>query len=110
MDALRKCEADPLVICTVARLYWADRRIEKAREWFERAVKVRARTMVMGGVGGSNSERQHGTAAQQEGCYCAMSGGVKPRHGETWQPIAKDDKNGEKSVKEILELVAAALQ
>ncbi|KAF8488323.1 hypothetical protein F5888DRAFT_1753589 [Russula emetica] len=29
VDALRKCEADPLVICT--------RRIEKAREWFERA-------------------------------------------------------------------------
>jgi hypothetical protein len=26
------------------------------------------------------------------------------------QPIAKDDKNGAKSVKEILELVAAALQ
>ena len=27
-------EADPLVICIVSRLYWADRRIEKAREWF----------------------------------------------------------------------------
>jgi pre-mRNA-processing factor 6 len=32
VDALGKCEADPLVTCTVARLYWADRRIEKACE------------------------------------------------------------------------------
>ena len=45
VDALRKCEAavaDLLVICTVqvevARLYWANRKIEKAHEWFKRAV------------------------------------------------------------------------
>jgi pre-mRNA-processing factor 6 len=40
VDALRKCEADTLAICTVARLYWADRRIEKVHEWFERAVSA----------------------------------------------------------------------
>jgi pre-mRNA-processing factor 6 len=64
VDALRKCEADPLVICTVARLYWADRRIEKAREWFERAVSA--------GPGFGDAwgwllkfERQHRTATQQ---------------------------------------------
>ncbi len=34
----------------------------------------------------------------------------QPHHGETWQPIGKDDKNGRKSAKEIVELVAAALQ
>ena len=51
VDALRKCEADPLMICTVARLYWADRRIEKAREWFERAVSA-GPDLVMRGVGG----------------------------------------------------------
>ncbi|KAI0275882.1 hypothetical protein BGY98DRAFT_935435 [Russula aff. rugulosa BPL654] len=32
-----KREAVPLVICTVARLYWVDRKIEKTHEWFERA-------------------------------------------------------------------------
>ena len=35
--------------------------------------------------------------------------GAEPNHGETGQSIAKDDKNGGKSAKEILELVAAAL-
>ena len=40
VDALRKREADPLVICTVAQLYWTGRKIENAREWFERAVSA----------------------------------------------------------------------
>lgn len=35
---------------------------------------------------------------------------AEPHHGPTWQVIAKDDKNVGKSTKEILELVAAALQ
>jgi pre-mRNA-processing factor 6 len=54
-------------------------------------------------------ERQHGTAGQQEEvivrCHAA-----EPRHGETWQPISKGDKNGGMFAKEIIELVAAALQ
>ena len=39
-DALRKAADDPLIICTVARLFWAERKIEKARQWFERAIKL----------------------------------------------------------------------
>jgi pre-mRNA-processing factor 6 len=40
VDALRKYEADLLVIRIIARLYWADRRIEKTRKWFEQAVSA----------------------------------------------------------------------
>lgn len=39
-DALRKAADDPLIICTVARLFWNERKIEKARQWFERAIKI----------------------------------------------------------------------
>jgi pre-mRNA-processing factor 6 len=56
VDAFRKCEADPLVICTVARLYWADWRIEKAHRWFEHAVSAGLDF----GVGGSNSSANIG--------------------------------------------------
>jgi pre-mRNA-processing factor 6 len=41
-DALKKCQDDvkekSIVVCTIARLFWAERKIEKARQWFERAV------------------------------------------------------------------------
>jgi pre-mRNA-processing factor 6 len=34
----------------------------------------------------------------------------EPRHGETWQRIAKDPKNARKRIEEILKLVAAELE
>ena len=37
MDALRKLKDSPLVVCTVARVLWADRVVERMREWFARA-------------------------------------------------------------------------
>jgi pre-mRNA-processing factor 6 len=40
VDALKKSKDDPIIICTVARLFWAESKIEKAREWFVRAVKI----------------------------------------------------------------------
>jgi pre-mRNA-processing factor 6 len=42
VDALKKSRDDPLIICTVARLFWAERKIEKAREWFGRALAQNA--------------------------------------------------------------------
>lgn len=59
-DALRKAADDPLIISTVARLFWAERKIEKARQWFERAVKINPD---LGDVWGwwLKFERQHGT-------------------------------------------------
>jgi len=106
-DALRKAADDPLVLCTVARLFWAERKIEKARQWFERAV---AANPDLGDTWAwwLKFERQHGTPEHQEEvikkCIAA-----EPHHSQTWQSIAKDMKNTGKSTREILELVANAL-
>jgi pre-mRNA-processing factor 6 len=35
---------------------------------------------------------------------------AEPHHGPVWQAIAKDDKNVGKSMKELLAMVADALQ
>ncbi|CEP02575.1 unnamed protein product (mitochondrion) [Plasmodiophora brassicae] len=37
-DALKKCSFNAHVFIAVARLFWQDRKIKKARNWFERAV------------------------------------------------------------------------
>lgn len=106
-DALRKSADDPLILCTVARLFWTERKIEKARQWFERAIAANPDL-------GDNwawwlkFERQHGVSEQQvevvKKCIAA-----EPHHGMTWQSIAKAMKNVGKSTEDILELVAAAL-
>lgn len=60
VDALKKSADNPVIICTVARLFWADRKIEKARQWFGRAV---ATDMDLGDSWGwwLKFEQQHGT-------------------------------------------------
>lgn len=40
VDAVRKSNDSPLVICAVARLFWTERKIEKARQWFDRGIKA----------------------------------------------------------------------
>lgn len=70
-DALRKAADDPLIMCTVARLFWAERKIEKARSWFQKAVDVdrdfdRSTHRHIGDLWGwwLKFERQHGVAVR----------------------------------------------
>ncbi|KAG6902409.1 hypothetical protein C0995_000335 [Termitomyces sp. Mi166 len=108
VDALKKSKYDPVILCAVARLFWQERKIEKARQWFERAVTTEP------DLGDCwawwlKFERQHGTEEQRENVRdrCAAA---EPHHAPMWQSVAKDDSNRGKNIKEILELVADALQ
>lgn len=42
VDALKKCEHNADVLLAVAKLFWTERKIKKAREWFQRTVKIDA--------------------------------------------------------------------
>ncbi|RDB24257.1 Pre-mRNA-processing factor 6 [Hypsizygus marmoreus] len=108
VDALKKSEDNPIIVCTVARLFWADRRIEKARHWFGRAIALNE------DLGDSwawwlKFEREHGTEEHREDVRKRCEA-ADPHHGPTWQAIAKDPSNHGKGVRKILEMVADALQ
>ncbi|KAL0574605.1 U4/U6 x U5 tri-snRNP complex subunit Prp1 [Marasmius crinis-equi] len=117
LDALKKSNDSPLVICTVARLFWAERKLEKAREWFGRAVPPRQESSDqdngadIGDLWGwwLKFERQHGIEEHRE-IVRTRCEAAEPRHGHTWQAIAKDLRNTGKSIRQILEMVADALQ
>lgn len=76
-DALKKSNNDPLVICTVARLFWAERKIEKARQWFERAVRENSD---LGDIWAwwLRFERQYGTTVSVQVTRPSGSHGVVP--------------------------------
>jgi len=108
VDALKKSSDDPKIICTVARLFWAERKIEKARQWFGRAVATDP------DLGDSwawwlKFEKEHGTAEYRKDVIdkCVVA---EPRHGTVWQAVSKDDANFVKKTSEILELVAEKLE
>lgn len=130
-DALRKCAGDAQVICAVARLFWAERKIEKARQWFARACATDADRGDCWGWW-LRFEREHGTTVRFFFCPHLMVMAVfmifktilqehqqevinrciaaEPHHGPVWQSISKDPANFGKKTKEIVELVANALE
>ncbi|GAA5961681.1 hypothetical protein JCM3765_000473 [Sporobolomyces pararoseus] len=107
VDALKKTNNSPPVLVTVARLFWAERKIEKARSWFERAVKVDSGDSDYGDAWAWwwKFEKQHGTEAQREDLL-AKCIAADPHHGLIWQTVAKDPQNVGKDLKALLDLAA----
>lgn len=107
-DALKACDNDPLVILTVSRLFWRDRKEEKARSWCNRAVSI---DPDLGDAWGNYLafELQHGSADQQaevlRRCIAA-----DPKHGEEWTKVSKNIKCLVYSTEQILRRVAANME
>jgi pre-mRNA-processing factor 6 len=108
LEAIKKVDSDPILFVSVARIFWADRKLEKAQNWFEKA-------LVLDSDQGDSWAwyyrflQQHGTEEKRAEVVtkCVLN---EPRHGETWQKVAKNPKNARKGVEEILKLVAAELE
>lgn len=88
VDALKKCNDDPHVVAAVAALFWLDRKVDKARSWFNRAVTLNPD---VGDFWASylKFETQFGSPEQQEGVVKRFLA-AEPHHGERWQRVAKD--------------------
>ncbi|XP_064652796.1 pre-mRNA-processing factor 6-like [Lineus longissimus] len=107
VDALKKCEHDPHVLLAVSKLFWAERKINKAREWFTRTVKLDQDS----GDAWSNFykfELMHGAEEQQDEVLkrCTV---IEPHHGEAWCKVSKHIDNWRLKTSEILPLVATSL-
>lgn len=132
LEAIKKVDTDPLLFVAVARIFWAERKLDKAQGWFEKALVLDSeigdtwawyyKFLLQHGteVGSlsSLSTRDHlclqllTSVALQEKRGDVISKCVlnEPRYGEYWQRIAKDPKNARKGTEEILKLVAAELE
>uniref|UniRef100_A0A0C9S9J4 TSA: Wollemia nobilis Ref_Wollemi_Transcript_239_3443 transcribed RNA sequence n=1 Tax=Wollemia nobilis TaxID=56998 RepID=A0A0C9S9J4_9CONI len=107
MDALKRCDHDPYVIAAVAKLFWHDRKVDKARNWFNRAVTLAPDN---GDFWAQyyKFELQHGTEEIQQDvlkrCIAA-----EPRHGERWTSISKAVENSHQPIEAILKKVVVAI-
>ncbi|KAK2076843.1 hypothetical protein QBZ16_005070 [Prototheca wickerhamii] len=107
VDALKRCNDDPAVVAAVARLFWDDRKVDKARAWLERAVTLAP------DVGDFwalllKFEAAHGTPARQEDVL-RRAAAAEPRHGERWQAVAKDPANAFVPFEALLKKLASVI-
>lgn len=126
LEAIKKVDNDPLLFVTIARIFWGERRLEKAQNWFEKAIILdsdlgdtwawyykfllqhgtdvsRICFANMGDEGTNIIEQEKRADVIQK---CVVS---EPRHGEHWQAVAKDPGNVRKSVEDVLKVVVGGL-
>ncbi|CAF2035155.1 protein STABILIZED1 [Brassica rapa] len=107
MDAMKKCDRDPHVTAAVAKLFWQDKKVEKAGAWLKRAVTLAP------DIGDFwalyyKFELQHGTEESQKEVL-AKCVACEPKHGEKWQAISKAVENAHQPIEVILKKVVIAL-
>ncbi|XP_073136462.1 protein STABILIZED1 [Henckelia pumila] len=107
MDAFKRCSDNPHVLAAVAKLFWLDRKFDKARSWFNRAVTL-APDVGDFWVLYYKFELEHGTEEYQmdvlNRCIAA-----EPKHGEKWQAISKAVENSHLPTESILKKVMVAV-
>lgn len=103
-DAIKKNPDDPLVITAVASLFASERKQEKARKWFERAVVLNpdlgdswAKYYAFECAVGDETKKK----SIKDRCIKA-----DPKHGEIWCSIMKDVKNTKVSAGEGLKMAS----
>lgn len=107
MEAIKKGCNDAIIRVTVARTFWAERRLEKAVSWFEKAIE-------QDGDDGDTWAwylqfmREYGTEEKRNEIVrrCAET---KPKHGDVWPAVRKDPHNAQMKTDEVLEAVRAIL-
>lgn len=90
VDALKKCDSDAYVMLAVAKLFATERKIEKARSWFNRTVTLEA------DLGDAWAhyfafEVRYGTEERRKEVVrrCVQA---EPQNGEQWKNVSKDPK------------------
>lgn len=104
IDALKCCEHDAHVLLAVSKLFWSERKIQKARDWFNRTIKLEP------DLGDAwayyyKFEKFHGSDEQKNdvSLRCVQA---EPRHGEEWTKISKLSENWKLKTSDVLMLCA----
>ncbi|KAE9448690.1 hypothetical protein C3L33_19396, partial [Rhododendron williamsianum] len=107
MDAHKRCDHDPHVIAAIAKLFWHNRKVDKARSWLNRAVTLGP------DIGDFwalfyKFEIHYGTEETRADLFkrCIAA---DPKHGEKWQALSKAVENSHQPTEAILKKVAVAL-
>ncbi|KAM7199542.1 PRP1 splicing factor, N-terminal domain containing protein [Naviculisporaceae sp. PSN 640] len=106
-EAIKKVEDDPILLVTAARILWSERKLDRAQNWFEKALLL-DRDMGDTWAWYYKFLLQHGTEEKQVELVnkCVLN---DPKHGEEWTKVAKDPKNAGLGTADILKKVTGQL-
>lgn len=105
IEAARQVENDPQLFMIIARIFWSERKLDKAHTWFTKALLADP-DFGDAWVWYYKFLEQHGTEEKKAEVLSRMEA-AEPKHGEIWQSVVKDPKSFKKSIEEMLKLAVA---
>jgi pre-mRNA-processing factor 6 len=108
LEAIQKTDNDPLLFVTAARIFWGERKLDKADTWFQKAAIAdpdHGDTWAWW----YRFALQHGTEEKRAELIkkCVAN---QPKHGEVWQSVAKQPENAALGTEAILKIVMKKLK
>merc|ERR1719323_1072005 len=108
VDAMKKCEHNTAVMLAVAKMFWSERKLQKAREWFTRTVKLES-DLGDAWINFYKFELIHGTEQQQNEVK-ARCISAEPKHGEIWCKYSKNIEYWQQKTEFFLLLAASEIE
>ena len=108
LEAIKAVDNDPILFTTVARIFWGERKLDKAGSWFEKALVLDSD---LGDTWGWYLKflAQHGTEEKREDVVSKCVA-TEPKHGEVWQRVRKSPGNWELGTEGVLRRVVEELR
>ncbi|RMD41210.1 hypothetical protein DV735_g3906, partial [Chaetothyriales sp. CBS 134920] len=108
LEAIKAVDNDPILFTTVARIFWGERKLDKAMSWFEKAI------VLDGDLGDTwawymKFLLMHGTDEKRDEVR-AKCAAVEPKHGEVWARVRKRPENAGLTTEEVLKRVVEELK
>jgi len=126
LEAIKAVDNDPILFVTVARIFWGERKLDKAMSWFEKAIVLDSdlgdvwawylKFLMQHGTDVStfsikaNSFQADDPIQEKREDVIAKCVASEPKHGEVWQRVRKDPKNAYLSTEEVLKKVVEELR
>lgn len=118
-EAIKKCENDPYLVCTIGRIFWFQRKFPQANNWLQRAVKSDIDNGDFWGwyykflvdtasLLSDDAEKEARQRKVDETIEEATK--ADPKHGLLWPGFNKQDVNMRVPLKERLSQFAASLK
>lgn len=108
LEAIKQLESDPRLFMCVGRIFWSERKLEKAHTWFTKALLVDP-DFGDAWVWYFKFLEQHGTDEKKAEVLSKMEA-TEPKHGEIWQSVVKDSKNFKKSIEDMLKIAMTKVE
>lgn len=108
LAGVKAVENDPTLFVTVARVFWGERKLEKAASWFEKAIVLDSD---LGDTWAWYYKflQQHGKDEKRRDVLGKIIVN-EPKHGEIWQAVSKDPAMARKTTEHVLLKVVDSLE